>query len=200
MTKQMVIFEQATGKVDPLRGVLTVSALDFEAFIPPEGFGKMLAQSLIRDAACVAVAFDDQGEPVQVEITPPVDVELLRAQAINHIDYLVGKWRSRIITSVPGQEATYLEKKREAMDYTSRIADGQTITEGMYPMLEAEIGITGETLADVAGTVKAKAEQWSSLSARFERERLKAKQDIAAALSANEVEEILATFGGLQIT
>lgn len=85
--------------------------------------------------------------------------------------------RLKYITPGTGQAMTYQQKVTEAQAFKAatnpKAAD--------YPILSSEVGITAETLAEVADIVLAAFAQWQQIGAAIEVIRLGAKRDIDAA-------------------
>jgi plasmid maintenance system antidote protein VapI len=107
----------------------------------------------------------------------------LKTTSIFKINQAIGKVRENYITVLPGQEMLYLSKEQEARTYIS--ATSPNISE--YPLIAAEIGITGETALEVATVYVTMANQWKQLAAALESLRL---GSIAAVENATTVVEI----------
>lgn len=84
------------------------------------------------------------------------------------------------ITSGSGQALTYEQKRAEA----ERMAEDSAPQPGSYPMLAAEVGITGDTLAAVGSLVRARAAAWTAIAAQIESLRLRAKSAVMAATNS----------------
>lgn len=93
------------------------------------------------------------------------------------IDADCGRFRSRFITTTPGQEMTYLEKERQARDWAAA-ADPQ---DADYPMIAGEAAARGITLAAQVALVIAQADAWRLLGAAIEAARMGAKAAVIAA-------------------
>lgn len=98
----------------------------------------------------------------------------LEAELLARIDREAGAFRTRFITSVPGQAQTYVEKEREALAY-------QADPNASYPFLTAEAAATGSTVAAVAALIAGTASAWRNLGAAIEGQRMGAKQAVKAA-------------------
>lgn len=83
--------------------------------------------------------------------------------------------RALYITPGAGQAMTYTAKAAEAARYI------ETSGVGDYPLLRAEVGITGETLHQVAQVVANLHAQWQVVGGLIERARLAAKAAVDAA-------------------
>ena len=110
---------------------------------------------------------------------PPVQAPLstMHEALYARIDHAAGEFRKRFITTVPGQEMTYLHKEREARTFMME-------PEGAYPMLEAEAAATGVAVADLASAVIASADAWVGIGAKIEAARIGAKKAVADATTA----------------
>lgn len=82
------------------------------------------------------------------------------------------------ITPGVGQTMTYQQKVSEAQAF--KAASNPKAAD--YPILSSEVGITAETLDEVADIVLAAFAQWQKIGAAIEAIRLGAKRDIDAAL------------------
>jgi hypothetical protein len=111
----------------------------------------------------------------------------LKSQAKLDVDLGAGAIRSRYITSVQGQAETYMIKEAEARKYLT-----ETNPEPLnYPMLSAEVGITGPTIGDVANIVAAKADEWHHMASLVEQVRLGTKKAIDDAETTEGLEAIM---------
>lgn len=111
-------------------------------------------------------------EPEQATASPEPGISLWELE--NWVDALAGETRARFISTVPGQEATYLKKADEAARYT----EGDD--PAGYPYITAEAAATGQTPAAVAALIAAKAAQWTTINAQIEAIRIAAKAGGAA--------------------
>src|SRR5690606_7611681 len=88
------------------------------------------------------------------------------------------------ITGGSGQAMAYLQKAMEATAYLAATDPDPAD----YPLLAAEVGITGETLADVAAVVDAHYQAWRVIGAAIEQARLGAKAAVDAAETAEDAQ------------
>lgn len=109
-----------------------------------------------------------------------VSIDRLRVGLKAVIDVAAEAERLKYITPGEGQAMTYQQKVDEARTFKG--ASNPKASD--YPVLSSEVGITAETLAEVADIVLAAFAQWQQIGAMIESIRLKAKRDIDAA--ANE--------------
>lgn len=116
---------------------------------------------------------------------PPEPIESIRARARLMVDAEAEAARLRWITPGSGQAMVYQQKAAEARDHMSGGA-------GPWPHLDAELGVTGTTLADVAARVLSQESVWRTASAEIEAIRLGAKRDIGQADTKDTVEAVVA--------
>lgn len=114
---------------------------------------------------------------LQPPSTFPVDIEQLRANLKAAVDAEAEIERLKYITPGSGQAMTYQQKVSEAQDL--KAAANPLVAD--YPILSSEVGITAETLAEVADVVLLAFAQWQQIGAAIESIRLGAKRDIDAA-------------------
>lgn len=108
-------------------------------------------------------------------VVPVVSLADLKASLKAMVDRQAEVERGRYITPGAGQAMTYQAKAAEAQRFV------ETEGAGDYPLLTAEVGVTGATLDDVATVVLAMHSQWQLVGAGIERARLTAKAAIDAA-------------------
>lgn len=106
-----------------------------------------------------------------------------RALAIRQVDDLAELACQQWASSGPCRNALYLLKREEAR----ACAVDPSPTPEAYPLLAAELGLTGETLAEVATVVLALAAAWITVAATIERTRLLAHVAITAAPTVEAV-------------
>ena len=110
----------------------------------------------------------------------PVDWDDLRRAAAEKADATAELIRLRTVTPGSAQAMVYQAKSAEARGL---LAGGA----GPFPHLAAEVGITAETMEDVAATVLAMEAAWQAVSAAIERARLKCKAQIKAAATVADI-------------
>lgn len=121
-------------------------------------------------------ALDDVLRPYGLSCTP-AQLSDVKAKLKAEVDVAAETERLKYITPGNGQAMTYLQKVAEAQAF--KAANG--LEGSHYPILSSEVGITAETLDEVADTVLAAFEQWQQIGAAIECVRLGAKRDIDAA-------------------
>ncbi|TWD54493.1 hypothetical protein FB480_103404 [Agrobacterium vitis] len=123
--------------------------------------------------------------PVVPSIPAPT-LETVQADLKARIDKLAEVERLKYITGGVGQAMTYQQKAAEAIAY---LAATNPVAKD-YPLLSAEVGLTGKTLSDVATTVKAAFEQWQLIGAAVEKVRLGAKKAIGEAKTSEAAQAV----------
>lgn len=123
------------------------------------------------DLAAIGVTREVVPDPEPV----PVDLSALKRALKAEIDAAAEAERARYITPGSGQAMTYQAKSAEAVRYLAIAGEGD------YPLLNAEVGVTGETLHQVAQIVANLHGQWQVVGGLIERARLSAKAAIDAA-------------------
>lgn len=138
------------------------------------------------------IAAFDSGTAPSASLLP---IEAQRFTAIDQINILAEKARLRSITPGAGQALVYQAKREEALRFLTLHPEPNAVdveSHSEWPLLSAELGITGDTLYEVAGTVHRMAQHWIQIAAGIERVRLQAQNDIATAQSDVEIRMVLA--------
>lgn len=112
-----------------------------------------------------------------------------QACALATLTTAVSAARLAFITDMPGQDLIYTAKADEGAAYAADLLPNPV----NYPMVTAEIGITGGDAASVAAVFKTKAASWTQIAAKIETARLTGERDIAAAKDLNGVNKALWT-------
>lgn len=112
----------------------------------------------------------------------------LRASAMAEIDTAAGEFRKNFITSVPGQEMVYQQKRVEAELLMANL----NVSQAEIPHITAEAALNQITPYDQAVIVLAMAEQWATISAQIETKRLAAKAAVAAAVNPAQIGQAVA--------
>ena len=115
----------------------------------------------------------------------------VKSQAKSKVDTHAEALRLLLLTPGEGQAQAYQLKVEELAGYDAVIAASGTPVETDYPVCSAEIGATGETLADVMDLIRTNRAAWIAWGASIEGPRLKAKMDIAAAANVDAVKAVL---------
>jgi hypothetical protein len=117
------------------------------------------------------------GTPVTIGQPWEIDLDAAKASACAALDTAAETLRQKVLTPGAGQMAAYQAKEAQA---TALLQD-PTPTEGEYPDIFNEIGVTADSAAEVAAAVLAAAEKWRDSGRRIERARLVAKRAVEAA-------------------
>ncbi|KAB2679840.1 hypothetical protein [Brucella tritici] len=105
------------------------------------------------------------------------DMARVRSELKARVDAAAEVERLKYITPGDGQAMTYQQKVTEAQ--ALKAASNPQASD--YPLLSSEVGITAETLSDVADIVLAAFAMWQQIGAAIESIRLGAKRDIDTA-------------------
>lgn len=114
-----------------------------------------------------------------IEAREAADLATAKARAIAGINARAGQQRLALITDLPGQDMLYLRKEAEAKAW---IADPAPAL-ASYPLIAAEIGITGADGDQIAQIWLNMADLWARAAAEIETIRLAAIAEIAALTS-----------------
>jgi len=109
----------------------------------------------------------------------------MRSVACSAIDAAAGRARARYITIAPGQEATYLEKAKDAQAFIDAVYPEVSIAN--YPFVQAEanaLGVSGQVAADGIITTR---DSWLTLAANIEEERIAGKKDVNSRMVENTI-------------
>ncbi|MDH0366723.1 hypothetical protein [Brucella anthropi] len=117
---------------------------------------------------------DDSGKPYIYQVAVEVPLSAVKDALKAQIDALAETERLKYITPGNGQMLTYQQKVAEAQAFKAA-SDPQPSD---YPILSSEVGITAETIGEVANIVLAAFAQWQKIGAMIESIRLGAKRDI----------------------
>lgn len=118
---------------------------------------------------------------MQFNLSKFADVAACRTWAADQIDAAAGRARSRYLTTVPGQEATYTAKYAQAQAY---IAAGYPADTAPYPWIAQEALRTGLTHTQAADRIKATGDVWANLvGPAIEGLRIGGKDGLAALLT-----------------
>lgn len=113
-----------------------------------------------------------------------------RVEAIAQINAKASIVRRRFVTDIPGQEALYLLKEQEARDWIAEV-------ERDFPLIMAEVGITGETPDQVAQVYLNLGAIFLQAAAALEQARLGKIAAIEAADSVETIDQAVAEFVAL---
>ena len=105
---------------------------------------------------------------------------------LNRIDQLAGEVRSRHITIVAGQSATYEYKRTDAERFQ---ADGEPNDPDAYPWVAAEADAMDASLSVAAQAILTNRDLWWQGGIEIERQRMKGKNRVRAATSVRSMYE-----------
>lgn len=117
------------------------------------------------------------GESFTAPNEPQIELSDIKVALKAEVDVAAENERLNYITPGNGQAMTYQQKVAEAQAF--KAATNPKASD--YPILSSEVGITAETLSEVADIVLAAFAQWQQIGAMIESIRLGAKRDIDGA-------------------
>lgn len=123
------------------------------------------------------IVADTDGKPQLAFDNVEASLSAIKSSLKGQIDSLAENERLKYITPGAGQAMTYQQKVDEARAFKNASSPNAAD----YPVLSSEVGITAETLSEVADVVLAAFAQWQQIGAAIEAVRLGAKRDIDAA-------------------
>lgn len=112
------------------------------------------------------------------------ETERHRVQTIEGINMECGDLRKKFVTSIPAQDMIYQAKEAEAKAFLS---DSNADPED-YPMLSAEVGITGDSLYQVAQIIINLSKMLWKLAAGLERVRQGAIKGVEEATTIDSID------------
>jgi len=168
----------ANGKVatDPFPGALEITNEQYAAAI--DG---MINGLVVSIDGGFGVHQPESPENPEEPTPPEPTLEELKVQLRSALDTAAEFERLKYITPGAGQAMTYQAKAAEAKAFVAS-EDPQPSD---FPMLSAEVGITADSLAEVAQIVVAAYAQWQMIGAEIESARLGGKAAIASAEDAD---------------
>lgn len=111
------------------------------------------------------------------------------AKIKSDIDSAAGQARERYITNVPGQEAVYLEKKRQSDEFK---ANGSPADTAGYEYVVAEANARGVTNDQAADAIIQVADVWNkTISPDIEQKRIEAKMQIDALPPTATIQDVV---------
>jgi hypothetical protein len=116
------------------------------------------------------------------------DLPALKMELQIKIDEAAGAVRSLFITTSPGQEMVYMEKRREA----EALMANTNLPPAETPHITAEADLSGVDRYEKAVEVITMAYQWAQLSTLIEGRRLAAKEVVRAATSPQSARQAAA--------
>ena len=117
----------------------------------------------------------------------PADLALERVQAQTDIDRQVRLVRMLFITVIPGQEAVYALKLREAGLIAADPHQGEKVPDGETPHISAEAAEDGVSRFEKAVEILTRDQHWKAGSQMIEVLRRSANAALTAAKTAPEI-------------
>lgn len=182
-----VVYSKATGRI---LCPITCSLVEgFDETQLDEGLGIMEVFYGFDHTHFRVDVTQDPHELIELDELPNdfAELDFTRAEALQTVDNSAGELRTALGSTGYGQESVYLVKENQARAYCSAVSP----IDAEYPMLLAEVGITADTVAEVANVICDMAETWRSFVTDIEAIRLMAKKQIKLASSIGEIENIL---------
>ena len=115
------------------------------------------------------------------------DMTAIRANAETVIDIQADALLAPYMTLTPGRAMTYMAKEAQARQFLEAASPDPAD----YPLINGEVGITGDTPQAVAETILAMSRAWHSMGAAIETVRLSAKKNAREAQSPEDVQAVL---------
>lgn len=119
----------------------------------------------------------------QAEINETEDIVSLRNKLKYEVDRQAEVERLKYITPGTGQAMSYTEKRDEAI----RASKEHSPDAADYPTLSADLGITANTIKEIATVVLDTYSQWKVVNRIIERKRLLAKKAIDSSNTPHDV-------------
>ena len=116
-------------------------------------------------------------------------LEEYKEKAKYDIDDAAGNIRCKYITSVAGQDATYILKAEDAKNFKTANYPSKTL--GNYPFIKGESEATGKTPKQVTDIILYTRLNWIAVAALIEKERIQGKVLITKANGENEIDSIV---------
>lgn len=125
-----------------------------------------------------------------------------RQKALNRLTEAIKEIRNGIVTDLPGQQMIYLRKEEQARALVAAVTAGQIPVSADYPLLAAEVGITAQTIYQVAQVILFKSTLWQKIAAVLEKYRFEQAAALDAATESSiaaltEVDHRAAIIGAL---
>lgn len=120
-----------------------------------------------------------------MKITATKNLERIRQEAKKKVDNEAEKARLKLLTKGEGQMLVYENKAEEMLSFFSQSNPNPED----FPLLNAEVGITGNDVNEVAQVVQQVRTNWKNAAAQIEANRLSAKRNIEAADTPKKIWE-----------
>lgn len=162
--EQSGFFNDTLHKANLPKDAVEISASEYQALLDGQALGAQIRA-------------DADGKPYLYHLPVETSLDAIKASLKSTVDSLAEIERLKYITPGNGQAMTYQQKVAEAQAFKAT----SNPQPSDYPILSSEVGITADTLDEVANIVLAAFAQWQQIGALIESIRLGAKRDIDAA-------------------
>ena len=128
----------------------------------------------------------DEWVDTRIPILPEKRLAEQKKRSVSMINMIRGAVRCRFITSIPGQELTYMNKEQSAREWmTAYMSTGEEPSPMDYPTLAYEVGpgMTGETMYQVASIYLFMSEQFRMASSVIEGTSIKYINQVETAVT-----------------
>ncbi|QNG62644.1 hypothetical protein B1VFA_109 [Rhizobium phage B1VFA] len=115
-----------------------------------------------------------------------VGLAAIKAELKAKVDVQAGQLRSLYITTIPGQDMVYMEKRIEAELVVADPALGETLAVAEIPHVAREAAASGVSRFDKAVEILTIANLWKQIFPMIEERRLSVKSAIDAAATVAE--------------
>lgn len=155
--------------------------------ITQEQYDQALAAILDGKAVTTIGGFKIVDAPAVEDDDPNANLDLdqWKAKLAIKIDADAESARLRYITGGSGQAMTYQQKAQEAAEVLALVGAGE-IDASRFPLLSAEVGITGPTLIEVAQVVDSAFQSWRVVGGAIETLRLGGKAAVIASSTVDD--------------
>lgn len=159
--------------------------------MPPGSWVRINNVLTLAEHGDIAISRDEDGsvviEAAGAYKSAPLILRVLPLDAIKEtlrssIDRQVAEIRKLYITTIEGQEATYLKKEMEARAWTEG-ADPSA-----FPYITKEAARKGVSIADLVAEILATATPWNDINSDLESIRTAGKDAVSAATTASEAQ------------
>lgn len=172
-----LIFEESTGEfVGPTN-----------ASSAPAGYGIFVVEDVPSDLSLYKMVGSEMVLKTSAELDS--DFPQFKAMAVHQVNQMVAAARVQYITDLPGQDAIYDAKRKEAVDFLA-LDPTPSDTIG-FPFLTQEAGITAPTAYELAQLWVNLSDLWIPTAAQMEGLRNAANTTIAAATTRAEIDTAL---------
>lgn len=171
---------------EQIQGMLDKYLAAVEAFPTTIGVPAPLPEHEIINSILASGETWEMEPPPPAPLPPPTFAQTQDAAKIQ-IDFAAGQARLKYITEVPGQQATYLEKAKQADAYQTAGYAGS-----VPPFISAEAAATEQSARVVTDTIIATRDYWIDILApQIEAARIGGKLRVTNTATADELNATL---------